>query len=99
LPEDPEEIRNLQTTRIKKTIENFTCNYCLKKYKTRASVKMHLQKDRVCRAIHKVKKFKPVKEDQDRNMAYKFVCKPCNKGMPTQGAYDKHISRYHQDNN
>ena len=95
MPETPEEIRRLQTTRSKTTVGNFTCVYCHKKYKTRGGVRSHVSTDNICQKIHKRKKLKPIKEDQDRKMSYDFVCTTCQKGMPTKDAYYKHQQRYH----
>ena len=97
MPDTPEEVRKLQTTRRKKTVGNFTCVYCNKKYKTREGVRNHVYTDNICNKIHKRKKLKYIKEDQDRKKSYEFVCEICQQRMPTKAAYYKHQQRNHRD--
>ena len=84
----------------KKTVENFTCFYCERKFKSLDTVKWHVNTTKTCNTLHNIRKkeqpgAKTCKEEQERIDNLTIKCKKCGMGQPTKGALKSHVFRNH----
>ena len=81
-------------------MENYTCFYCERKYKSLATVKWHVNTTETCNTLHNIRKkeqpgAKSCKEEQERIDNLDIKCKLCGMGQPTKGALKTHKWRVH----
>ena len=85
----------------RKTCENLTCIYCLRKFKTKNSINKHLSTHKPCNEKHEARKriqpgCRACKEEQDERDNYKDKCKYCNLGCKNAKQKENHVRRYHR---
>ena len=86
----------------RQTVENFTCFYCERKFKSKGVVRYHVTTHKIFHDKHEERKknhpgAKTCKEDQEFRDKLKYKCQYCQMGQKTKGLLATHISMYHRE--
>ena len=87
----------------RQTVENFTCFYCERKFKSKGVVRYHVSTHKICHEKHEERKknhpnAKTCKEDQDLRDNFSYKCQYCQMGQPSEAALSTHITSFNDIN-